>query len=196
MQKFFRIKSKKFFAVSEQIRELYTSKFFFLEFILWIRKMPLWQLCWELLGKSLKLSLPKSINDSNYFFCTICSLRTFSRHYPAEILRFFPSKSACVDFFFTKSLFGKLLVWTRRMQLWWYSRHFLPESWKSSEQIHKLMEKNDFILKSFSFENLLWTHRVQFYLTFRTFRTEARKSLSQSQRLMGKFFSCEKVFLL
>ena len=37
-------------------------KIFFLEITLCILRMPFWQLCWELLGKSLKLSLPKSKN--------------------------------------------------------------------------------------------------------------------------------------
>ena len=60
--------SKNFCAVSDKIGELYISKFSFLAFILWIRRMLFWHLCWELLGESLKGSLPKTINDSNNLF--------------------------------------------------------------------------------------------------------------------------------
>ena len=87
-----------------------------------------------------------------------------------------------------------MLVCTSGMKLWWCLRHFSQESWKSSAQVHKLMEKNDFSLKIFSFEHLFWTKRVQLYLTFRTFWTEARKSLAQSQKLIGKTFLVGKFF--
>ena len=150
-------------GVRENQRTVFFQCFFFLEFILWIRRKPFWQLCWELLGKSLKLSLPKWMNVSNYLFSAkFVPPEISSRHFSAENLRFFPWKSASVEFFFSITFFGKMLVWTSRMQLWWYLRHFSPESWKSSAQIHKLMQENEFKWKVFSFENLLWTHRVQF----------------------------------
>ena len=102
----------------------------------------------------------------------------------------------CRIHFLHNFFFGKMLVWTSRMQFWWYLRFFSPETWKSSAQVHKLLEKKDFNLKVFSFENLLWTHRVQFWLTFRIFWPEARKSLAQSQKPMEKTSSGGKVFLL
>ena len=108
----------------------------------------------------------------------------------------FPETPQVLNSFSPNLFFVKMLVWTSGMNLWWYLRHFSPESWKSSAQVHKLLEKKDFNLKIVSFENLLWTHRVQFWLTFRTFWPEARKSLAQSQKLLGKTFSGDKVFLL
>ena len=114
---------------------------------------------------------------------------------PPKVWDFSPENPQVLNCFSPKHFFGKTLVWTGRMQLWWYLRHFSPESWKSSAQIHKLMGKNDFSLKVFSFENLLWTHSAQFWLTFRLFWTEAQKSLAQSQNLMGKIFHGETVFL-
>ena len=116
--------------------------------------------------------------------------------FPPEVWDVYPENPQVLNSFSPKHFFGKMLVWTSRMQLWWYLRHFCPESWKSSAQVHKLLEKKVFNLKIFSLENLIWTHRVQFWLTFRIFWPEARKSLAQSQKLMGKTFSGEKVFLL
>ena len=187
---------KVFRGVRENQRTVY-FQIFFLEFILWIRKKPFWQLCSELLGKTLKLSLPKSINDSIYLFLhNLFPQKILLDTFPPKIWGFFPDNRKLLNSFSPKHFYGKLLVWTRRTQLWWYLRHFPPESPKSSAQIQKLMEKNEFNLKVFSFENLLWTHRVQFWLTFRIFWTEAQKSLAQNQKLMGKTFSGEKVLLL
>ena len=125
-------------------------KIVLLKFILLIRRMPLWQLCWELLGKNLKLSLPKSINDSNYvFYAKSVPSEISSRHFPAEILRFFHWNSEKVELFFDKTFFGKMVVWTGKMPLCWELQHFSPESWKSSARIHKLMEKNAFKSKFF-----------------------------------------------
>ena len=122
--------------------------------------------------------------------------KLLSDTFPRKVWDFFPENPQMLNSFSPKHFFGKLLVWTVRMQIWWYLRHFSPQFWKSSAQVHKLLEKKDFNWKIFSFENLLWTHRVQFWLTFRNFWPEARKSLAQSQKLMGKTFSDEKVFLL
>ena len=151
--------------------------------------MPLWQLCWEFLGKSLKPPFPKSKNDSNYPFCKICSLRNFFQTLSRRKSETFSLKiRKCWIHFLHNFFFGRMLAWTIRMQNWWYLRHFWPESWKSSAQVHKLLEKNDFNWRVFSSENCLWTHKVQFWLTFRIFWPEARKLLAQSQKLMGKFF--------
>ena len=55
-------------GLRENQRTVYFQKFYRLKFILWSRKMPIWQVCWEFFGKSLKLSLPNSKNDLNYLF--------------------------------------------------------------------------------------------------------------------------------
>ena len=137
-------------GVRKRVRAFYFQKCFFLEFNLWIRRILFWQLCWELSGKSLNISLSNSKKDFNYvFYEKFVPSGISSRHSHAEILRFFPWKSESVEFFFSEPFFGKMLVWTGRMQLWWHLRHFSPKSWKSSAQSHKLMEKNDFNLKIF-----------------------------------------------
>ena len=132
-------------GVRENQRTVYFQIFFFLEIILRICRLPFWQLCWELLGKCLKLSLPKSKTDPNYVFNAKSSPpKISSKHFPAEILRFFPWNPKVLNSFSRKHFFGELLVWRGRMPLWWWLRHFSPESRKSSARIHKLMEKNDF----------------------------------------------------
>ena len=183
-------------GVQEKQRTVYFQIFFFLEFNLWIRKMPLWQLCWELLGKFETFS-PKVKKGFELPFLQNLFPQKFLVHtFPMKFWDFFPGYPQMLNSFSPKHFFGKMLVWTIRMQIWWHLRHFSPESWKSSAQVHKLLEKNDFNGKVFSFKNLLWTHGVQFWLTFRIFWPEARKSLAQSQKLMGKTFSGEKDFLL
>ena len=145
------MKSKSFCAVSEKIKELYTSKIFFLEFILWIRRMLFWQLWWELLGKSLKLSLLKTINDSEYLFLQKLFPQKFLPDtFPPKFWDFFPESPQVLNAFSPKHFFNKMLAWTGRMHLWYCLRHFSPESWKSSAQIQKLIEKKDCKLKVFS----------------------------------------------
>ena len=141
--------------------------------------MLFWHLCWELLGKSLKRSLPKSINDSNYLFYAKFVPSEYSyRHFTAEILWFFPWKSERVEFFFSKTFFCKMLVWTSRMQQWWYLRHFLPESWKSSARIHKLMEKKDVILKDFFLRKSRLDTESAVLVNFPKFLTRSPKIIS------------------
>ena len=181
--------SKNFCAVSEKIGELYTSNISFLAFILWIRRMLFWHLCWELLGKNLKRSLPKSINDWNYLFYAKFVLSEFSfRHFTAEILRFLPWKSESVEFFFSKTFFCKMLVWTSRMQLWWYLRHFLPESWKSSARIHKLMEKKDLNLKDFFLRKSRLDTESAVLVNFPNFLTRSPNILSSKSETDGNDF--------
>ena len=113
--------------------------------------MPFWQLCWELLGKSLKFfSQIQKVNWNTFFYVKFVRSEISFQDFPAEFLRFFPWKPESVECFSSKTIFGKLLVWTGRMQLWWYLRHFSPHSWKSSAQIHKLMEKTELISTDFS----------------------------------------------
>ena len=145
------MKSGKFCSVPRKSENCILPKVFFLEFIIWSRRLSFWQLCWEVSRESLKLSLPKSKNDLNYlFYAKFVPSEISSRHFPAKFWGFFPENPKVLNSFSPKPFFGKLLVWTVRMQLWWYLRHFSSESWKSSAQIHKLMEKTDFNSKVFS----------------------------------------------
>ena len=93
-------------GVRENQRIVYFQKFFFLEFMLCIRRMPFWQLCWELLGKGLKLYLPKSIKDSNYlFFAKFVPSKISSRHFPTEFLRFFSLNNRRCWILFLQNIF-------------------------------------------------------------------------------------------
>ena len=139
-------------GVREKQRTIY-FQFFFLEFVLWIRRLPLWRLFWQFLGKSLKLSFPKSKMIRITLFAKFVPSENSSSHFPDKILTFFPWNSASVELIFSKFFFVKMLVWTSGMKLWWCLRHFSPESWKSSAQVHKLMEKNDFFWKFFPSKN-------------------------------------------
>ena len=159
----YRSQSDKFFSKSGKIGEFCTSKnIFFLEFILWIHRMPFWQLCWELLLKSSKLSIPKSkIDWKKLFYASYVPSEYTSRHFPTEILRNFSWKSESVEFSFRNQVFGRMLLRTRRKQLWW-----VPEvSWLNPVNHHLKVrnwwEKFLLVRKFLSFKKL-WHCSAQF----------------------------------
>ena len=61
--------------------------------------------------------------------------------FPPKVWDFSPEIPKKLNYFSTKPFFGKMLVWTGRMPLWWELRHFSPEYWKSSARFHNWWRK-------------------------------------------------------
>ena len=191
------MESENIWSVPRKSKNCILPKVFFLKFILWSRRMLFWQLCWEISGESLKLSHPNSKNDLYYlFYAKFVPSKISSRLFSAEILRFFPWKHERVKSFSVEHFFCKLLVWTVRRQLWWHLLHFSPESWKSSAQIHKLMEETDFNSIFFLRKALLdaWSADL---VTLPNVLTRSPKIISSKSETDGKkYFWWDTFFFL
>ena len=81
------------------------------------------------------------------------------------------------------------------MQLWWCLRHFSPESWKSSAQIQKLMENNDFKLKDFFLRTSPLDTQSAVLVNLPNFLTRSPKIISSKSEIDEKnYFSHECFF--
>ena len=153
---------RKFCSEFEKIKDLYTSWSFFS----WNSSFGCVECCsdsfagnfwgkfWNFLSQSQKMIWINSFMQVfvSWEFSSGHSEARLDNHantFSRKFWEFFPGIPKVLTFFL-QSLFGKMLLWRGKSQLWWHLRSFLPKFWKSSAQNYKLVKKNDFISKDFS----------------------------------------------
>ena len=136
----------------------------------------------------------------NFFYASFVPSENTSWHFPTEILRYFFLKIRKCWILFLQNIFlhffGKLLVWTGRMQLWWLTEvswlNPVNHQLKVRNWWKKILGWNHFFrLKTFeTVEGSFGNPAIDFFVkSLRSYCSQSKKSDECSKKSFSKLLS-------